>query len=141
MAKYNDASNTDNAVDTALTLLSDAPTGLFNANGLVSNYNTAFNGKYANLGEQLDILKQFYPLFAKDITQAGNKDVAMGVLNQIKTRVRQDYVQYINTQTGNFAGTTPETTTPVNQFTPTATGLPPIKSNFKPLPPNPMLNQ
>jgi hypothetical protein len=73
--------------------------------------------------------------------ESPNADVAQGVLNQIKTRVHQDYVQFINTQTGNFAGTTPQSTTATNSFTPTATGLPPIKSNFKPLPPNPMLNQ
>ncbi len=143
MTKYNGASNTDNAIDTSLALLKDAPTGLFNANGLVSNYNTLFNGKYANLQASLQLLQQYYPTMTKTILESPNSEVAQGVLNQIKTRVRQDYVQYINTQTGNFAGTTPQSTDTVatNPFTPTATGLQPIKSNFKPLPPNPMLNQ
>lgn len=149
MGKYNDASDTNNAVDTALNLLSSAPTGLFNANGLVSDYNTLYNGKYANLQAQLAILQKFYPTMAKTILQSPNKDVAQGVLNQIKTRVKQDYTQYINTQTGNFPGTTPQaTSTPqsTNPFTPTATGLQSIPtagnaSAFKPLPHDPMLDQ
>jgi hypothetical protein len=145
MAKYNIMANSENAIDTSLQLLKDAPTGLFNSNGLVSNYNTLFDGKYANLQASLQLLQQYYPTMTKTILESPNGSIAQGVLDQIKTRVHQDYVQFINTQTGNFTGTTPQQTAPqgtvaTSPFSQTPTGVSPI-SNFKPLPANPMLDQ
>ncbi len=121
---YTSAQTIQNTAQTTIDLLKDAPPNLFNQNGLVDNYNTAFNGKYAGLKESIDILQKYYPVLADSVLKSANINNALTVLSKIPQRVASDYYQKINTVTGNVPGV------PQNTVMQSATsqGLPPIGS-------------